>query len=584
MKFNLSLLLILTLKRFVFSDLRMASSPTNEFQIENSDNAIPFVIESNPFYIEPYDFNYVGLKNQRQNNYDNFLRSNIDNQQDNRNFNTEIGRDMLPFRTLEGNNRSKHDKNYKIITYIGKETFIPLRWNNPHSSECEINLWIKSMDGNNIVIPIKKPSCCGEGYQDNMISFIIPSDFYELHTKVPGFSGCNNLGDCTLQLYAHSVEPRTYTIGSPIIILGNYSFSNMNNNAIDYSLVERETIDPMLNINYLDHDICLPTTSTSSHISLAKPRFARLVSDQFNHAYQNSDYSPYSGQQHESISKNLQSAIILHMIASNGGELGKSLFNNDDINFINNLIQKVSYIVNKYETEANNIFNKIKDKFKTDGNIGNQKLANCFRCADTGSVNNNRLEQQTYIPSFSINDKSIYKEIKNSLPDDLKNLIIDNSVQIYVASLNYMMSDFNQAYKRGFVYTPAMLKPNITTMKDITNFIKVDNKGNNDNGVYASKRAITIKNKNIEKITFLLEEFYSYKNISFPTKSNNDISTTSFSPLNYTLPGNPDDEVVVIVDDDKVVNFEDDISVSEASFLYKNNLLQIFFILLLLVY
>jgi hypothetical protein len=85
-----------------FADLRMASSPKKNFVVENADDAIPFSKNSIAVYMEPSDFNYQGLKNQRENNYDNFLRSNIDNEQDNRNFETEIGRDMLPFRTLEG--------------------------------------------------------------------------------------------------------------------------------------------------------------------------------------------------------------------------------------------------------------------------------------------------------------------------------------------------------------------------------------------------------------------------------------------------------------------------------------------------
>ena len=588
---NLLLIIMLTTKTFVFSDLRMASSPKNKFQIENSNNAIPFVKESIAVYFEPNDFNYVGLENQRINNYDNFLRSNIDNQHDNRDFYKEVGRDMLPFRTLEGGNsiNEEYNRNYHITAYIGKETIIPLRWNNPHSAECEINLWIKSIDGYDIVIPIKKPSCCGEGYQDNVISFIIPLDFVDMYSKVPGFSGCNNLGDCTLQLYAHSVEPRTYAIGSPIIIFGNNNFNMSKNFATDYSLVDSQTVDPMLNLNYLDNDICLPTTSSSSHISSCKPRFARLVSDQFNHAYQNSDYSPYSGQQHESISKNLQSAIILRMVASSG-ELSKSLFNNDDINFIDNLIKKVNFIVSKYETEDNNIFNKIKDKFEYEYYIGNQKLAKCFRCYDTGSVNNNRIERQTYIPSFFINDKNISKQIKNSLPNDLQKLIINDAVQIYFASLKFISDDFNKAYKRGFIYHPAMLKPNITTMKDITKFLKVDNKGNIDNGIFASSQANIIKKHNIEKIISLIDKFYSYKNNTtpfFPTTSINDnnIFTTSFPVINNTLPPNPDDNLPTNpydnLDLDKN-NEENNILRSEASFLHKNTLIYIILLLTLI--
>ena len=124
------------------ADLRMASTPKNNFVIQNGQaNTVPFTKNSIvAVYMEPSDFNYQGLKNQRANNYDNFLRSNVDNEQDNRDFNNEIGRDMLPFRTLEANS-----VNINVInTVMGKKTLIPLRWNNPHSSECEINIWIKN--------------------------------------------------------------------------------------------------------------------------------------------------------------------------------------------------------------------------------------------------------------------------------------------------------------------------------------------------------------------------------------------------------------------------------------------------------
>merc|ERR1719487_373783 len=59
--------------------------------------------------MEPSDFGYAGLKHQRQRAYDNFLRSNIDNQQDRRDFETEVGRDHLPFRTFESASTDAHD-------------------------------------------------------------------------------------------------------------------------------------------------------------------------------------------------------------------------------------------------------------------------------------------------------------------------------------------------------------------------------------------------------------------------------------------------------------------------------------------
>ena len=518
-----------------FADLRMASSPKKNFVVENGDGAIPFSKNSIAVYIEPSDFNYQGLKNQRENNYDNFLRSNIDNEQDNRNFETEIGRDMLPFRTLEGGAIN----NDVITTSIGQETLIPLRWNNPHSSECEINIWVKSSTGEEVVIPIKKPSCCGEGYQDNMISFTVPLDFNQLVTKIPGFTGCNKIGDCTLQIYGHSVEPRTYSIGSPLIISGNGNPTTYVP-PINTNQIKAATVDPQLNIDILPREVCLPTTHPTSDYISAIPRFARLVSDQFNHAYQNSDYSPYSGQQHEMISRNLQAATILRMTAANGGELGRSIITDENKDFIDNLIAKVNSVVQKYEKTANNIFNTVKNNFATAGIIGDQQLANCFRCTDTGSVNTNRIEQQTYIPSFEIKDFNIANQVRNNLKDDVKNLLSvnTNTVKIYEASLSELSSDFATASRLGFVYQPAMIKSNITTMEDPTNFLKIDANGKNDDGVYASTFALRSKQENINLITSLSPSI----NVPTTTIIYQPTTVNPNIPIDTnTLPPNPDD-------------------------------------------
>ena len=520
----------------IMADLRMSSTPKNNFKIKNGEGSIPYVtnnIIAN--YMEPSDFNYQGLKNQRANNYDNFLRSNIDNEQDNRNFESEPGKDMLPFRTLEGNSIGQDI----IETSIG--TLMPLRWNNPHASECELNIWVKSSTGDEIVIPIKKPSCCGEGYQDNIISFTIPSDFNQLPTKIPGFSGCNKIGDCVLQLYAHSVEPRTYAIGSPLII--NETIYSANT-AIDNSQIKPATIDPQLNLDYLQRATCLSTSDSSSHINTAVPRFARLVSDQFNHAYQNSNFSSYSGQQHESISRNLQASTILRMTATNGGELGNSILSNENKKIINDLINKVNNVVERYEKTANDIFNNIENNNKIQGNIGEQKLAYCFRCPETGSVNTNRLEQKTYIPSFEVKSEEAVN-IRNMLRDDVKNLLPlnSNTVQIYEASLKELMPDFQEVSKLGIVYQPAMLKSSISTMPDITNFIKVDGNGNTDDGKYAATNALKIKNANIEKITNLNNQRFANLPTTFPIAVTTNSFFTNTIPLQNTLPPNPDDSL-----------------------------------------
>jgi hypothetical protein len=498
----------------VYSDLRMASTPKINYQVENGNGAIPFVENSIATYMEPSEFNYKGLQNQKANNYDNFLRSNVDNEQDNRDFVKELGRDMLPFRTLEGT------LNNNIISLqINEDNDIPLRWNNPHSAECEVNIWLK----NNIVVPIKKPSCCAEGYQDNMITFNIPSDFNNLGSKVPGFAGCNVIGDCTLQIYAHSVEPRTYAIGTPLVITNYVPSSNII--AKDNSKIRPQTIDPMENLNILPRDVCLPTIDKSSNYNLATPRFARLVSDQFNHAYQNSDYSPYSGQQHEMISRNMQAATILRMTAANGGELGQSLLSQADKDYVAGLIAKVNTVVANYETTANNIFNKIKKQFATSSVLGNQQLANCFRCSDTGSVNNNRLVQQTYIPSFKIPNSRLATQIKSTL--DNKNLIVNNTVQIYMASLKDLQTDFQIANSKGFLYQPAMIKNIMTTMNDKTKFRKINLNGKQDNGQFAAGLASMSKSNNIRNINI--------RNIG-----------RKLSESETTLPPNPDDKQTVI--------------------------------------
>ncbi len=102
--------------------------------------------------MEPSDFNYADLKNQRDNGaYDNFLRSNIDNEQDKRNFVKEEGRDMLPFRSYEAAvNDASNTVKTKIGTLAigtvpgavtatpGTPFLVPLRWNNPHASEIEV--------------------------------------------------------------------------------------------------------------------------------------------------------------------------------------------------------------------------------------------------------------------------------------------------------------------------------------------------------------------------------------------------------------------------------------------------------------
>jgi len=192
-------LIILGLGNFVTADLRMASQPRVGYSLVNQGTT-PWMMEASSMhyrYMEPSTFGYKGLEHQKARNYDNFLRSNIDNEQDNRNFNDEDGKDHLPFRTLEAEvfdtytwklHTRRRNVNQPVPLEIpltkvvrpGEEINVPLRWNNPHASEMEVNIWIfKHAAKQPIVVPIRKPSCSGEGHQDNMVSFTVPKDFTE---------------------------------------------------------------------------------------------------------------------------------------------------------------------------------------------------------------------------------------------------------------------------------------------------------------------------------------------------------------------------------------------------------------------
>jgi len=448
--------------------------------------------------MEPSAFGYKGLENQRDGGgYDNFLRSNIDNEQDKRNFVTELGRDHLPFRTWEGqsldNDRSHQTKIPNdgkppgpVITVTpGEPYLVPLRWNNPHSSELEVNIWI--MD-NKYVVPIRKPTCSGEGHQDNVFSFTVPTNFNQLGSRIPGFYGCKKRGDCVLQVYAHSVESRTYASGVPLVVTGDvpaFTATSLN--------VEEAKTDVGLVLDSL-RDVCLGSNDPSANILTAVPRKARLVSDVFNHAYQNSDFSPYSGQQPEAISKNLQASAILKMVTGNRGELGKAKLRKDNreaANFQKIIEKKAKKLVQFYESITNQIIAAVGEKMaNTDTTLPyEQKTATCFRCAEVGAINSRRLTTNTYIPSFQIPPAQVDEAKQYIAP--IYSHLVDNTgkLKIYEAVLSDMSEDFVKASALGLNYLPAVIKTTTTTMADKTGFRKIDAAGNKDNGYYAATEA-----------------------------------------------------------------------------------------------
>jgi hypothetical protein len=214
------------------------------------------------------------LELQKLENYDQFLRSNIDNEANKRFFQVEVGEqafDMLPFRQNKSMNQS-------MVFQKGLTMYFPLRWNNPHDADCELNIWVDNMQN---VIPIKRPFPCGGGYQDQRFPFQIPADL----------NGCNSKSDgCVLQFYAHSVETRTYAIG------------------IDFY------------INSTAQGQGGPKESTDILRAVKQP--AIHYNDAFDTAHTDSSYSGYRGQQYTYIRNHLKSVIKLRSYLGNGGLVG----------------------------------------------------------------------------------------------------------------------------------------------------------------------------------------------------------------------------------------------------------------------
>jgi len=489
----------------VNADLRMASQPKQGYVVKDR-NAVNFVTEK-AIYLEPSDFAYNGLKQQRANAYDNFLRSNIDNEQDKRNFATEAGKDMLPFRTMEAaltdanqptvQNKIGTVNDGAITTPVNTKFLVPLRWNNPHASELEVNIWISN---NKYVVPIAKPACSGEGHQDNVFEFVVPTDFLQLPSKVPGFTGCTKIGDCVLQVYAHSVETRQYAIGTPIMVTGAYAA----NTAQDTSQIAPAQVEVGKDITKLANVLCLSGANNAAAIPNAIPQVARQISDVFNHAYQNSDYSPYSGQQPLAISQNLQAAAILSMTTGNRGELGKSALTGAQKALAAQLEAKQKNIIKQYEGVTNKIINKITTQVANGataalGPTGTQKLATAFRSLEVGSVTTTRLQTNTYVPSFQLaaNSQALTdaKTIVAAAGAKYAKLI-DNTgtLQIYVSTLKDMAADFKAAAAKGIDYLPAALKPTDATLADTTGFKKINANGQRDNGQYATAQALAAYN------------------------------------------------------------------------------------------
>lgn len=123
-----------------------------------------------------------------------------------------------------------------------------------------------------------------------------------------------------------------------------------------------------------------------------------------------------------------------------------------------------------------------------------QTLETCFRCAEVGSTVKHRQETTTYIPSFKISHAEKCTALQKLLDDSpmFSNLISkDCHVNIYVATLNDLIPEFNKAIKLDVHYLGPMIKPSIETMADGSNFKKINEEGQTDpdQGAYAAREA-----------------------------------------------------------------------------------------------
>lgn len=266
-----------------------------------------------------------------------------------------------------------------IHAKVGEPYVVPLRWNNPHASELEVNIWIMNKGNLPFVIPIRKPSCSGEGYQDNVFTFTVPSNFNSV-------ASCRNVGECVLQIYAHSVESRMYSMGTPIIVAeGTGAWAN---NAAEAPTDKAFALKDL-------RRLCLPSSDPKGDYQTAKIWKARLSSDVYNHAYQNSDFSPYAGQQPQFISQNLQASCILKMTVGNFGELGKEYMQKtapEARQYANKLDKKARNLIRVYETATNSIIEAIKKDVQNKNQLQSVAApANAVECTEWRDQYNRRV-------------------------------------------------------------------------------------------------------------------------------------------------------------------------------------------------
>ncbi|KAJ3411813.1 hypothetical protein HDV05_001712 [Chytridiales sp. JEL 0842] len=159
-----------------------------------------------------------------------------------------------------------------ITVTPGEPFMMPFRSNNPHPSEIEFNIWISNRS---IIVPIKKPVCAFGGLQGLEFWATVPQDFNTLIGRVPSFTGCNKPTDCVLQFHSATLEPRTYSFGTPIVITNTDGTTGANLGPIEIQ-------PPAQGVGlHLDDPSrpCLSINDPAANIQTAKPFQPHLASN-----------------------------------------------------------------------------------------------------------------------------------------------------------------------------------------------------------------------------------------------------------------------------------------------------------------
>jgi len=174
------------------------------------------------------------------------------------------------------------------------------------------------------VVPLMRPSPCGGGYTQNDITFTIPTNF----------AGCTSPAEgCAIQIYAHSVEPRTYAMCMDVTLTAaaaNTTATAPGGFGVQGALTKRAAAGGKL----VDNPI---------------PQPAIHYSDSFDTAHIDSTRSGYRGQQLQYLDPEVKAAIDLYSYIPNGGLLPTGQFNAAAIDAIDG---KVANAIAKAEQAA----------------------------------------------------------------------------------------------------------------------------------------------------------------------------------------------------------------------------------------